>query len=375
MVNLNTYNFITKRNKELSVKINFLCTTIGSLPHNNPEKAMELFFECFPDMPVVGQLANISPKEDMLSQYNENIPGIVFDEADNRWYMDQESETFFEKLEEFFLDYESIVNEKDFELLEKYAISQEYCSSLPILLKKIKQTKPKFVKGQVTGPFSMGTSLVDREKKCVFYDETLKEIMIKGLTLKALWLVKKFKEASPESTPIIFMDEPTISQWGTSAFITVKKSDITDCFSEIAKILQENGALVGVHCCGKSDWSLITESGIDILNFDAFYFSESLGLFSKEIENFLKKGGKIAWGVVPTLDMDALEASTASSLAEKFEEAKSYLTNKGIDEKLICENSIITTSCGAGGLSVEQAEKAMRLTSELAANLRNKYQA
>jgi hypothetical protein len=355
-------------------KIKFLPTAIGSLPHDNPEKAVELVFKYFPDIPVIGQLANVNPKEDMLSQYNENIPGIIFDEADNRWYMDQESETFFEDLEEFFLDYESIVNEKNIDTLEKYAISEEHCSTLPIFLKKLKETKPAFVKGQVIGPFTFGTSLVDREKKCIFYDETLKEIALKGLTLKALWLIKKFKEASPDSKPIIFMDEPTISQYGTSAFITVKKEDVVGSISEIASVLQKNGALVGIHCCGKSDWSLITESGVDILNFDGFYFGESLGLFSKEMDNFLKKGGKIAWGIVPTMDVDSLEAATLEMLAEKFEEAKSYLVNKGIDEKLIHENAIITPSCGAGSLTEAQAEKAMRLTSELAVLLRNKYQ-
>lgn len=359
----------------MSVKINFLPATIGSLPHDNPEAAVKLIFEYFPDIPVINQLTNVSRKEDMTAQFVENIPGIVFDENDNRWYMDQEDETFFEKLEEFFLDYESIINEKEFDLLEKYGISEECCSTLPLFLERIKETKPKFVKGQIIGPFSMGTSLVDREKKCVFYDETLKEILIKGLTLKALWLIKKFKEASPESTPIIFMDEPTISQYGTSVFITVKREDIIDCFSQITSVLQENGAVVGIHCCGKSDWSLITETGVDILNFDAFYFGESLGLYAGEMQNFLKKGGKIAWGVIPTLDTDALDASTLESLAEKFEEAKSYLTNKGVDEKLIRENSIITTSCGAGGLSIAQSEKAMKLTSELAEFLRNKYPA
>jgi len=354
------------------MKINFLPTAVGSLPHDNPEKAMELVFKYFPDIPVLGQLANVSPKEDMLSQYNEKIPGIIFDKTDNRWYMDQESETFFEELEEFFLDYESIVNEKNFDILEKYAISDDHCSTLPIFLEKIKETKPAFVKGQITGPFTFGTSLVDREKKCIFYDETLKEIAFKGLTLKALWLIKKFKEASPDSKPIIFMDEPTMSQYGASSFITVKKEDLISSLSAISSVLQENGALVGIHCCGKSDWSLITESGVDILNFDGFYFGESLSLFSNEIENFLKKGGKIAWGIVPTLDVDALETANMEILSKKFEEAKNYLINKGISEKLINENAIITPSCGAGSLSVKQAENAMKLTSELAEFLRAK---
>jgi len=354
------------------MKAEFVATAVGSLSHDNPEKAVELVFECFPDAPVIGQLANVSPKEDMLSQYNEKIPGIVFDKDDNRWYMEQESETFFEELEEFFLDYESIVNEENYELLEKYAISDDHCSTLPYFLKKLAETKPAFVKGQITGPFTFGTSLVDREKKCVFYDETLKEIYLKGLTLKALWLVKKFKEVSPESTPIIFMDEPSISQYGSSAFITIKKEDIINCLKEISSVLQKQNVLVGVHCCGKSDWSLITESGVDILNFDGFYFGESLGLFAKELDAFFKRGGKIAWGLVPTLDVDALEISTVEMLAEKYEQTKNILVSKGISEKVIAENSFITPSCGGGSLSVEQAEKAMRLTAKLAEFLKEK---
>ena len=65
---------------------------------------------------------------------------------------------------------------------------------LPLFFERIKESKPVAIKGQITGPFTYGTSLVDREKRCAYYDDTLKEIMIKGLTLKALWQVKMFKE-------------------------------------------------------------------------------------------------------------------------------------------------------------------------------------
>lgn len=334
---------------------------------------MDIVFATQPDCPVLPQLARRSLDEDMTSQLNERIPGLIYDEADKRWYMDQETETFFEELEEFMLDYEAIVSENDMEALEKYAISEQRCSCLPLFLDKIAQTKPKFVKGQVIGPFTFATSLVDREKKCAFYDDTLREIIIKALTIKALWLVKKFREASPESQPIIFMDEPSISQYGTSAFITVKKDDVLACFNEIAGILKEKGVLVGIHCCGKSDWSLITESNVDILNFDGFYFGENLGLYHKDIEEFLKRGSKIAWGIVPTLDTDALMSASVDSLAKKYDEATAYLINKGVSSKLIYDTTIITPTCGAGSLSVEQAEKALTLNKQLSEVLRDKY--
>lgn len=353
--------------------IKFPATAIGSLPHTSFRDAVELVFKTLPEIPVLPQLANKDPKEDMTSQFNEKIPGVVYDESDKRWYIDQESESFYEEIEEFFLDYESIVNEGDFELLEKYAISEESCSSMSFFLEKLAEIKPPFVKGQVIGPFTFGTSLVDREKKCAFYDETLKEVLIKGLTLKALWMAKKFREASPESQPVIFMDEPTISQYGASAFITVKKEDMTSAFSEIASVLKSAEIIVGVHCCGKSDWSLITESNIDILNFDGYYFAESLGLYPNEINNFLKNGGKIAWGLIPTLDTDILPETNTEKLIEKYENAISYLIKKDINKEIILESSLITPACGAGSLNIEQAERAMQLTSELANALREKY--
>lgn len=354
-------------------KISLLATAVGSLPYNNPQDAINLVFSTMNEFPDWPTLSNVNGNEAMLPQFTQGIPGIVFDKGDNRWYMDQNEETFYEQLEEFYMDYESIINEKNYDALEKYAITGEYSSALPLFFEKIKEIKPVAVKGQVTGPFTWGTSLVDREKKCAFYDDTLREIIVKGLTLKALWQVVKFKEYSPDSIPVMFLDEPTISQYGTSAFITITKEDITSAISEISNILRDHGALVGIHCCGKTDWSLITSSDVDIINFDALYFAESLSLYSKEINEFLKKGGYIAWGMVPTLDEDALKSADVEFLTNKFQEAVSYLTNKGIDEKLILDSCFITPTCGAGSLSVELAEKALHLNHDLSKSLREKY--
>jgi hypothetical protein len=57
-----------------------------------------------------------------------------------------------------------------------------------------------------------------------------------------------------------------------------------------------------------------------------------------------------------------------------FEQAVNYLTKKGIDEKIILENSLITPSCGAGALSEELAQKAMELTRELSERLKKHWQ-
>ena len=58
---------------------------------------------------------------------------------------------------------------------------------------------------------------------------------------------------------------------------------------------------------------------------------------------------------------------------QKFEYGVKNLTKFGIDEKLIIENSLITSSCGAGGLPVEYANKAMNMIKELAQELEKRF--
>jgi methionine synthase II (cobalamin-independent) len=357
----------------LKESLTLRATAVGSLPHDDIKKALDLDFGEFADFPFWPQLAACNKNDDMILQFVESIPGCSYDKSKKKWVFDAHGDKFYEDLENFFIDYESIIA-GDTELLEKYAITEEFSCAMEGFLEGVKKSQPPFIKAQVTGPFTWGTMLVDTEGKCAFYDDTLREIIVRALAMKALWQIKKFKEISPESTPVIFLDEPSMSQYGTSAFITVKREDIVDAIKQIAEVLQENGALVGVHCCGKTDWSMIIDSGVDIINFDGFYFGESLALYAKQIEKFLKNGGYIAWGIVPTLDKDALEASTLESLIGIFENSKEYLLKKKLDEKLIMQQSFITPSCGAGSLDIPNAEKAMKLCAQIAKTLHEKYE-
>lgn len=349
-------------------------TAIGSLPHNNPQEALALIFENFKEIPFWPQLAGVHRYEDMVIQCNQGIPGITYCEKNEKHYCDMQSEEFYTALEEFFMDYESIVGEKDLTNLEKYAITEPFSCAIKPFCEKLHGFK--FAKGHVVGPFTWGTSLCDEEGKCSFYDDTYREVLIKAIALKALWQIEKFKKANQNITPIIFLDEPVLSQYGTSAFVTIQKKDIIEALSEIAKVIKDFGGLCAVHCCGKADWSLLIEAGIDIINVDGYSYAKSLAIYADKVKEFLSKGGYIAWGMIPTLDKEALAKITKAdidSLEEKFEQAVSYLSEKGIDKDLIIKQSFITPACGAGSLSVELAKKAMSLTLALSERLKIKY--
>lgn len=271
------------------------CLAIGSLPCNNLDKAMEIVKKDFNNIPFWPQLTNISKKEDMLIQFSDEM-------------------------------------------------SSFYSVSFNKFLELIKETKPKYAKGQITGPFTLSLVLQTQD-------------VIERLTQKALWQINEIKKVSPHTIPIIFIDEPSLSNLKSKPPVKMIKS--------ISDRIKGNGGMSGLHCCGNCDWTIALNAGIDIISFDAYSYIGTLG---DEIKTFLAHGGKIAWGIVPTKDKMALESANLNKMIEVFENGVKYLTKKGIDEKIIIENSLITPSCGAGSLSEELAEKAMNLTKQLSEN-------
>ena len=82
--------------------------------------------------------------------------------------------------------------------------------------------------------------------------------------------------------------------------MAVSRENIINYLNEVIDAIKLEGALSGIHCCGNTDWSLLTDTKVDIINFDAYEYSEKLALYSDSIESFIKRGGKIAWGIVPS---------------------------------------------------------------------------
>lgn len=356
-------------------KLTLKSTAVGSLPHRNTCDAIKLIFEQFDEIPFLPQLAGVNKKEDMTVQYIQGLPGVVYDEENCKYFYDAQSDKFFEQVEDFFMDYEAIINEKDFTNLYKYAITSPYSSAIDLYLENLANGY-NYAKCQIIGPFTWATTLCDNENVCAFYDETYREVLIKGLILKAVWQIEQIKKVNPNIKPIVFMDEPVMSQLGTSAFMTVKRDDVVDSIKEIATVIREFGGIPAVHCCGKADWSVIIDACVDIINFDAYSYTKSLATHIREVTSFIKNGGYIAWGLVPTLDRDALLNVTVEELEQKFESAVDDLVKKSkndLTRDIIIEQSFFTPSCGAGGLSVELSEKAMSLVNEISRNLKNKY--
>ena len=105
--------------------------------------------------------------------------------------------------------------------------------------------------------------------------------------------------------------------------------------------LRENAdILIGIHCCGNTDWSMILEAGPDIINFDAFEFGETIAMYPESVKTHLERGGMLAWGVVPT--SKEIQDQTVETLEAQLEKVMDNLASTGIDKQLIMEQAIIT---------------------------------
>jgi methionine synthase II (cobalamin-independent) len=192
------------------------------------------------------------------------------------------------------------------------------------------------------------------------------QAMAKGLNMKALWQLEYFKALGKKV--IMFFDEPYLACVG-SAYTPVDRNDVIDVFSELTEGLKASDCLVGIHCCGNTDWSMLMDAeGVDIINFDAFEFQERFVLYADNLSRFLKKGGIICWGIVPTQGYNP--SQTPEGLAQKIKSGLDILVKKGIDRQLLLERLMISPACGLGTLDAQKAEGILNLLNQTSAFIR-----
>jgi len=346
----------------------FLATAIGSLPHPNAEKAVEIVLDKIPDCPIWPQLPKLGLREQMEIQYSEGLPCVTIDEAKGRMFFNTADED--RNATEMASFYEKYMAAQDSDNWSAFAISNVYSKGLYALAKELARRglhKP-WLKVQTTGPLSIGLSIVDENKRAIYYNEAFRDCIVKGLAAKCRWQIDKFKEFADDI--ICFVDEPILSAFGSSTYVSVQRDDVIAAVAEVAEAIHGAGALCGVHCCGNTEWPLLIEADVDIINFDAYGFGESIALYAQEIETFLEDDKIIAWGIVPT--SDKILGETPESLVARYDECVDRLSAKGIDKQLIHRQSMLTPSCGTGSLSEPLAERVFDTLSKLSMTLKER---
>lgn len=343
---------------------------IGSLPVEDHNQAVELVFSHTPQIPLWVQLPKFK-EEGMILQFLPGFPGAVT--KDGKTFIDTSLENFHDNLLGFYEDYMTVVDEADIIENSRFAMKPDTAAGFFAFMDRLEtlDNPPVAVKGQVTGPVTFCLGLTDENERAVFYDEQLRDAAVKLLALKGKWQVKKLSDTG--CPVIIFFDEPALAGFGSSAFISISKDEVVTCFEEVIEAVHTEGGLAGIHVCANADWSLILESSADIISFDAYAYFDRLILYSGQIKQFMKSGGILAWGIVPTLNADEIETETVDSLFSLWKDQAGRLEDIGIDMETILNQSLITPSCGTGSLSLPLSKKVLKMTEELSNIIRKHF--
>ncbi|MEW5938550.1 MAG: hypothetical protein AB1750_02710, partial [Chloroflexota bacterium] len=329
-------------------KFHFQTTHVGSVPHADPTTLTHHLTSLL-DIPGWLQLPRRHYLENIYTQYAATLPGAVVDAEKEKAVMHPDAADFDAQLETF---YQSVIDDD----LDHFALTPDCALGFFALLDKLKSKPAAWVKGQVMGPISFGLTVTDQDLRASLYNETLADALVKNMSMNARWQIRHLKTVA--ENVILFVDEPYMASFG-STFISLSREQALGYMNEVYDAVHSEGALVGVHCCGNTDWGLLLDSKADILNLDAYCFLESLSLYPTELREFLDRGGAVCWGIIP--NNEQIHNETPRSLADRllrgFQLISDRATSRGvtIEAGALASRSLLSPACGLGSTTIEIA--------------------
>lgn len=336
----------------------FTATGIGTLPHLDPQAAVADVCARLTEMPYWPQLPRRGAIEDMNLQYARALTPLVAADLEGRALLAHPGLTREEALAAF---YERLLAgpEEDFGLLPQEA------AGFFAFLERVGAAGAgafPWVKGHVTGPLTLAASVLGADGKALLYDDEMAEAMAKGLGVAA---AAQIRQLAPLGRPVLlFFDEPFLSGYG-SAFAPVGRHKVIELLGLAAQETRARvDAVLGVHCCGNTDWGMLVEAGLDVLNLDSAGFGEHLLLYPRALKELYARGGAVAWGAVPTIGYTGQE--TAQGLWDGLRGLLDRLVTQGFDPATLARQALVTPACGLGSLEHAKALAILDLTRQVA---------
>ena len=352
---------------------NCLPILIGSLPLSDHESALQLILKHTPVIPLWPQLPK-NPKEGMIRQFLTGFPGLVDDGG--RYWINTGQQDFEQEMTAFYEDYLRVEENPEKLRKSRFALGMDSAPGFFTLQNFFarEQSPHLTAKGQVTGPITTGIGVKDQHGNAIIYNDNLRDILIKLLSMKGRWQVVELQKYTKEIPPIIFIDEPGLVSFGSCGFGGISREMVSEAVEEVISAIKEAGGLAGVHICANGDWGPALSSAADIISFDAYFYFDNFILYKEQLVSFLNRGGILAWGIIPTGDPPAVAKESVDSLFIKWKEQLDILASFGFSKKQLMEQTFIAPSCGTGSLTEELAKKVLSMTAELSQLARKQLQ-
>jgi hypothetical protein len=162
---------------------------------------------------------------------------------------------------------------------------------------------------------------------------------------------------------VFLFDEPLLGGRFRPENYGWSRGEILGALSDLISPLISEKARVGFHCCGEGPWDPVFETPAQILHLDAWRYGEFILGQPAPMAGFLRRGGRIAWGICPTSGAGGRFPGPGEVLAQ-WRRLEEGLGRSGFSPGSLGAQSLFSTSCGLGGSKAEEAGQAVRCLAE-----------
>ena len=333
---------------------NLMTTAMAVMPHTDVDEALKLALSL--DIPFWPQLPLYNYYEDMYVQAAEHFPGII---------LDMEKQTLRFSTEKFMAELEETLSH--FEDPAYFDVSPQYSAVYHRFLELDLKDRPA-IRGQLEGPISFGFFIKNENDRPILFDDMVRPFLYEFMAKRVNVQLARLKEKNPNA--FMFIDEPGLQ------FLFSAMSGYSDVFAreDIDNLFSMIDRPRGIHLCGNPDWDFLLGFDMDIVSIDLYTNAKVLPLYKKSIINFIKRGGTIVWGVVPT-NIEPFKKETHKSLIELLESTWQGLYDEGLDRDLLLSRSLLSpaTCCLINPDKQKTVNLAFTSLIQLSESLREKY--
>lgn len=335
------------------------CLPVGDLPYDTDKAATKMIVKLFEDIPYLANLPLASSEDSVLYRTLNNLPGISFN--GKKVLFDDDADHY--KSEFLFLD--STFNNPTIKNIDSFGFNTFFLSKY---LQIVERIKPKETVVNLMGPFSTSLTLLKSDKSPLILDKFYRKFIIQAISMRALWIIKEIIKVSPDTRPVIILEEPLLYKAGEIIRNNeeITRDIIINMFNKVISKIQETGAYAGIQCFEKCDWKIPIEAGANIISFDAYNNPNNLNIIADKVNEFLAKGGRINWGIIPVMNEKIVKDLSVERILDRLFKTFEGLIIAGASERLVYNHAMISIQGSLNHLPIIFAEKALILSSQVA---------
>jgi hypothetical protein len=332
-------------------------TGIGSLPHADAHEAVGAVLARHPEVPYWPQLPRRSPREGMLGQFFSGFPFLQYRVPSPRLSLEGDSPTLREAI-----DAVVAAADRGDETPLVRQDAEGWYAFLEAVEGRNAPDRPRWIKGQITGPVTAASLLIDvRGRPLLAFPGLLEGIAryLEGIARAQIRTIRRLG-----ATPLLFVDEPILHRLGAAE--GGEHETIRDSLNRFLDRLGGEGAIRGVHCCGTVPWDLFLSLDTELVSFDVALGLDDLLSRPDGLEAWTESGRGFAFGAVPTSRFDAAfdPAAAARTIGDRLG------TLVGNRLPALLSRSLVTPACGTMTLSREKDDAIAAAAASVSRHLR-----